>query len=101
MYYNRFKSSASYLDKPEYRYHTTMEKELCDNYKKAFKKGNKDNGLPVHMDLDMVQNWYPKTFAERIDYILLRLNSLCRPIGSKVSLRETELDSLVYIERKE
>ncbi len=101
LYYNRFKSSASHLDKPEYRYHTTMEKELCDNYKKAFKEGNKNNGLPVHMDLDMVQNWYPKTFAERIDYILLRLNSLCRHIGSTVSLSETELESLLFIDRKE
>ena len=35
LFYNRFKKTGS----PEYRYHTTLSKEKCDEYKKGFEEG--------------------------------------------------------------
>ena len=54
----------------EYRYHTGLDKESCDKYRKEFDEGKRDHGRPVHMDKDIIENWYPKTFSERIDNIL-------------------------------
>ena len=51
----------------EYRYHTTLSKEACDKYQEEFEQGKKLNGHPVHMNGDIVENWYPKTFSERVD----------------------------------
>lgn len=59
----------------EYRYHTTLDKETCDKYREEFDNGNNSHGRPVHIDQDIIENWYPKTFTERVDYILLYLNA--------------------------
>ena len=59
----------------EYRYHTTLGKETCDKYREEFDNGNNSHGRPVHIDQDIIENWYPKTFTERVDYILLYLNA--------------------------
>ena len=59
----------------EYRYFTTMSKERCDEYKKNFELGDITHGHPVRLEKENVENWYPKTFSEKVDYILLYLNS--------------------------
>ena len=45
LYYNRFRGGLLHS---EYRYHTTMDKELCDTYKRNFEDGDITNGHPVH-----------------------------------------------------
>ena len=85
----------------EYRYHTTMSKEKCDAYRTQFELGDLSNGHPVHLDHDIVENWYPKTFAERIDNILLYLNSITKHIGQSVELNHIELCSILFVDQKE
>lgn len=85
----------------EYRYHTTLSKETCDEYKKDFDEGNNTHGHPVHMDSVIIDNWYPKTFADRVDYILLYLSKRAMHIGQRVTLKIEELYGLLFIDRKE
>jgi nucleoside 2-deoxyribosyltransferase len=85
----------------DYRYHTDLAKEICDKYKKEFEQGNIIHGHPVHMNSDIVENWYPKTFSERVDYIMLFLNTQIKHIGQKISMGYHELLSVFFIDRKE
>ena len=85
----------------EYRYNTVLDKVKCDEYKKDFLEGKNNHGLPVHMDNDMVETWYPRTFADRIDYILLYLNRNIRHVGQQVSLSLQELISMLFVDRYE
>ena len=94
--YNGFRHGIS-----EYRYHTVLDKEICDKYRKDFDSGNNTHGRPVHMDADIVENWYPKTFSERVDYILLYLNSRIKHVGQQISLGYQELLSALFVDRKE
>ena len=97
LYYNRFDNDI--ID--EYRYHTTLSKVECDKYRKAFDEGNLSNGRPVHMDADIINNWYPKSFAERIDRILLKVSELSGHIGKSVTIAYPELLSLLFVDRRE
>ena len=97
LYHNRFVADGYY----EYRYHTTLDKEKCDEYSKQFDAGNNTHGRPVHMDAAIIENWYPKTFADRVDAILLCLNEKAKHIGSSVILSTAEALSLLFIDRKE
>lgn len=94
--HNKFEDSGF-----EYRYHTFLNKETCDKYRKEFDNGNNTHGRPVHMDEDIIENWYPKTFAERVDYILLFLNFHIKHIGQQISLSYQELISAFFVDRKE
>lgn len=85
----------------EYRYHTILDKESCDKYRDEFNKGNNIKGLPVHMDEDIIDAWYPKTFAERVDKILLYLNSRIKHIGQQISMSYQESLSVFFIDRGE
>ncbi len=96
--YNRFKNS---WEKTEYRYHTMLSKEICDQYRKEFDEGNNTHGRPVHMDADIVENWYPKSFSEKVDNILLYLNSRIKHIGQQVTFEHQEILSAFFIDRKE
>ena len=98
LYYNRFLSGFSHS---EYRYHTTLSEKLCDEYKKRFESDDIAHKHPVHMDDEMINNWYPKSFSERIDYILLRIDSLTKHIGQAVDFSNQEMLSLLFIDRKE
>lgn len=97
LYYNRFQSNGF----TEYRYHTTLNDEQCDSFRRSFNEGNNTNGYPVHMDAVIIEAWYPKTFAERVDRILLQLDSLAQHIGQAVSVNNQELLSLLFVDRKE
>lgn len=85
----------------EYRYHTVLDKETCDKYRKDFDNGNNVHGRPVHMDANIIENWYPKTFSERVDRILLFLNSRTKHIGQQITLSYQELLSALFVDRKE
>lgn len=95
--YNGFRSG----NRLEYRYHTVLDKDTCDKYREEFDNGNNTHGRPVHMDANIVENWYPKTFSEKVDYILLFLNSRIKHMGQQISLGYQELLSALFIDRKE
>lgn len=98
LFYNRFIDNQG---KTEYRYHTTLDKEKCDEYKAEFKKGDITNGFPVHMDIELIESWYPKSFSDRIDKILLKANSCAPHIGQTVCLDNSAMFSLLFVDRKE
>lgn len=94
--YNGFKHNFN-----EYRYFTTMSKEQCDEYKKEFKNGNISHGHPVRLENENVENWYPKSFAEKVDYILLYLNSKNPYWGESIILEKEEMSSCLFVDRYE
>lgn len=82
----------------EYRYHTTLSKEKCDEYVKDFKNGDIKHGHPVHMDNDIIHAWYPTSFAEKIDMILLKLAELSDYVGQEIRISKYELYGLMFVE---
>lgn len=96
LYHNRFS-----IDYPECRYHSTMPKEKCDEYRNQFDTGNNTHGRPVHMDSAIIDNWYPRSFSERVDAILLCLNKKAKHIGESIELGLSESFSLLFVDRKE
>lgn len=95
--YHRFRNEEAM----EYRYNTPLDKETCDKYNDEFNAGKNTHGRPVHMDADMISVWYPKTFSERIDLILLYINNRIPRIGQFVSLGMYEVFSMLFVDRKE
>lgn len=85
----------------EHRYHTTRSKEECDEFKTAFEAGDIDKGHPVHIDKDIVENWYPKTFAERIDRILLYFYKCIKHVGQEIRMPVNQLLSVLFIDEYE
>lgn len=85
----------------EYRYHTTLDKDTCDRYRQQFDSGNNTHGRPVHMDADMIEAWYPKSFAEKIDKILLYLGAKSKHIGEVITLSYEETVSATFTDRYE
>lgn len=104
MNYNKLSSYLLYhAFKPgncvEYRYHTGLDKETCDQYRKEFDAGNRTHGRPVHMDAELVDNWYPKTFSERVDNILLYIGEHTPHIGQEIAFGRNELLSMLFVDR--
>lgn len=97
LFYNSFRDDGLF----EYRYHTTLNKETCDEYRKQLEEGDTSNGRPVHMDDSIVDTWYPKTFAERVDKILLYLNSKALHIGQDIYLEHAPLCALFFVDQIE
>lgn len=97
LYYHRFSGS---FDNPEYRYNTTLDKEKCDEYRKEFDKGENRHGRPVHMDSEIIESWYPKTFDERIDKILVCIYENTDHVGEAINLPIDESYSLLFVDRK-
>ncbi len=93
--HNRFKP-----DNIECRYHTTLQKDICDQYKKKFEQGT-GHRRPVHMEAGIIENWYPKTFSERVDYILLYINKNTPHIGQEISWSISEALGALFIDRYE
>ena len=85
----------------EYRYNTVLDKEKCDEYKKEFHQGNNVYGLPVHMNNEMVEAWYPRTFSDRVDNILLYLDKSIHHVGQQISVPLQELISMLFVDRFE
>lgn len=98
VFYNRFLDDSY---PTEYRYHTFCAKEECDKYKAEFDKGHNVEGRPVHMDKDIIDAWYPKTFSERVDYIIRYLGAHIKHIGQQAVFSYSEMLSLLFVDRKE
>lgn len=89
------------FDDFEYRYQTTLNKDTCDQYKKELEQGTGSYGWPVHMDAGIIENWYPKTFSDRIDHILLYINENAPHIGQEISWSVAEALGALFIDRYE
>ena len=85
--------------KEDWRFYTNRPKEWVDKIKEEFNKGNNTNGLPVYLDNKTVENWYPKTFAEKIDRILLYFGNQIKHVGESLSLKKEELYSILFVDR--
>lgn len=94
--YNGYKSSSRFS---EYRYFSTMREEQCEKYQSEYYNGNIEHGCPIYLSKENVENWYPKTLAEKIDYILLYLNSRSSYMGEEIRLNKEEALSCFFIER--
>lgn len=98
LFHNAFKGKRG---KTDLRYHTTLSREKCDEYKKGFEQGDYSHGLPVHMDSDIIETWYPKTFAERVDCVLLYISAHTEHLGQQLSFPFYSMLSLLFVDRKE
>lgn len=85
----------------ETRYYTTLDKRLCDKYNHEYRNGELAHGHPLHIDADIVANWYPKSFAEKIDYILLYIFKHAPHLGQSVRFSDKQLYSFLFIDRYE
>lgn len=86
--HNAYPANAS-----EERYFTTASKEVCDELQE------KGKGHPVHIDSEIVETWYPKSFAEKIDQILLYLHKHAPHIGQTIQFSAQKLYSFLFIDR--
>lgn len=77
----------------ERRYYTTAEKETCDELQEEGK------GHPVHIDSEIVEAWYPRSFSEKIDLILLYLHKHAPHIGQTIQFSAQKLYSFLFIDR--
>lgn len=79
----------------ERRYYTTASKEICEELRKE------GRGHPVHIDSEMVETWYPKSFAEKIDRILLYIFNHAPHVGQIVHFSTEQFYSFLFIDRYE
>lgn len=82
-------------DDLERRYYTTASKETCDELQEE------GRGYPVHIDAEIVEAWYPRSFAEKIDQILLYLHKRAPHIGQSIHFDPQTLYSFLFIDRYE
>lgn len=61
-----------------------------------YKKGN-EHSTAFLVTPEIVENWYPKTFEERINIILLTLANKSKFIGDEISIGIEEVNSLFFI----
>lgn len=79
------------------RYYTTKPKEWCDKWREEFDHGNVDHGRPIHLTPEIVENWYPKTIAERVDRILKYIADHAPHMGGFIQYRGNDDDRLYSI----
>jgi len=103
-----YNKMASYLIYHKYsetfdrRYNTELSKEECDKYKEIYEKGEPQHrGIPVHMDANLINTWYPRTFSEKIDNIMLLFNSRMKHLGQKIEISTNEMPSILFMDRVE
>ena len=101
MVYKGFRKKRGLLQPTEYRYYTTRNKEKCDEYAKQFEEEIIDNGHPVHLGAVEIENWYPNSFADKIDNILLYFNDKCEYIGQEITLEKEEILGCFFVEQYE
>ncbi len=85
--------------KTDLRFYTNKTKEWINKVKEELNEGNKNRALPVYLDNETVENWYPKKFAEKIDYILLYFGAHINHIGENLILKKEELYSILFVDR--
>lgn len=84
----------------EYRYNTVRDKDSCEEIQVRFKQGDTQNGYPVHMDSQIIESWYPRDFAERVDKILLYFANHTNHIGQPLSLPANCLLNVLFVDKQ-
>lgn len=81
------------------RYFTNRSKEWCDEWKEKYNEGDRTHGHPVFLSNENIENWYPKTFSEKIDLIMLYLGNHVRHIGEGIKISKQSLYSILFVDR--
>ena len=72
----------------------------ADNTKNILESEYKDKGAqPIPLYKNEVENWYPKSFSEKIDLILLYLDSQIHHLGDNVFFTREEVYSWLFVDR--
>ncbi len=56
---------------------------------------------PLYIDADIITSWYPKSFAEKIDLILLYIFNHTSHLGQSVHFSAEQLYSFLFVDRYE
>lgn len=83
------------------RYFSTCSKEICAKRKQEFENCLSDIGYPVQLTAQDVENWYPKRFSEKIDFILQWIESHTNYWGAPVYLEPAKAYACFFVERFE
>lgn len=83
------------------QYYTTLDPESCERWRVKDVNAPLPLGMPVHIDREMVDNWYPQTLSERVDNILLYFNLHIPHMGETIKLSVASLQSLLFVDRWE
>ncbi len=54
-------------------------------------------GIPVHLPEEAIRHWYPATFAEKVDRILLYLGQKSPYVGARVHMTEEQVESWLFV----
>lgn len=92
--YNGIKIAPS-----EMRYFTSKRKEWCDEWSSKYKNGDTTFGHPIFLSKENVEIWYPKTFAEKIDKILLYLDKHIKHVGEEKILTKFKAYGVLFVDR--
>ena len=93
LFYNAFYEKTDLAS----RFHTELSEDYCAEIRERHKH-NKALRLPYHMDAQTIENWYPKTFSEKIDKILLYLGEHEEHFREERKYSHTELEVLLFID---
>ena len=83
------------------RYFSTCSKEICAKRKQEFENCPSDIGYPVQLTAQDVENWYPKRFSEKIDFILQWIESHTNYWGAPVYLEPAKAYACFFVEQFE
>lgn len=83
LFYEGFRNQQGRV---EHRYYSTKSREWCDTYTVEFRNDNNIAEMPVHMDQKIISLWFPKSFSQKVDMILIKLNELTEFVGQELNL---------------
>lgn len=92
LYDNKALKSYLFYNKQEKKNYFIGTVECYKSY-----KTNKANSTAILVTEEMVENWYPKTFAERIDRIIMWLAEHSQCIGDAVKVNSKMKESLFFL----
>ena len=98
-YPDDFNKLASYLF-----YNNHKKVDNCLIYKLIgskyeFENLKSENSYGVHITDDIVENWYPKSFNEKINIFLEKIWAMCQFMGDAVHLTPAQLYSATFVNR--
>lgn len=96
LFYEGFRNQQGRV---EHRYYSTKSREWCDTYTVEFRNDNNIAEMPVHMDQKIISLWFPKSFSQKVDMILIKLNELTEFVGQEIKLDIPSLLSCMFVRR--
>jgi len=97
---------ASYLTYNGYpiddaRYYSNRSEEYCSKMKHEFETQGSDFGFPVQLKSIDVENWYPKRFFDKVDFILQWIETQTPFWGSEVFLENEKVYAPFFVNQFE